>query len=291
MIVRTLLATPVLIASTVAFAATSPEEVRLWPGGAPGSEGKTAPETLVPSTDGLTRVASIHNPSITVHLPSRETATGAAVIVMPGGGHRHLSIDNEGHSVAQWFSERGIAGFVLKYRLAREEGSTYRVEEHALQDAQRAIRLVRSRAREWSLDPERVGVLGFSAGGQLAVYAANRFDAGRPDSNDPVERQSSRPAFQGLIYSGSVDASTEVRADAPPAFFCVALDDKAPARTAVDLFQRFRDAGVSAELHVYARGGHGFGMRSRPLPITRWPVRFHEWMADQGFVTRAFSSR
>jgi acetyl esterase/lipase len=288
---HTLLATSVLLASTAAVAVSPPEEIRLWPNGAPGSEGKTAPETLVPSTDGLKRVASIHTPSITVHLPSKETATGAAVIVMPGGGHRYLSIENEGHSVAEWLRERGIAGFVLKYRLAREDGSTYRVEEHALQDAQRAIRLVRSRAREWSLDPERVGVLGFSAGGQLAVYAANRFDAGRADSNDPIERESSRPAFQALIYSGSVDASTELRADAPPAFFCVAVDDKAPARTAVDLFQRLRDAGVSAELHVYARGGHGFGMRSRPLPITSWPVRFYEWMADQGFVTRAASSR
>jgi acetyl esterase/lipase len=157
-------------------------------------------------------------------------------------------------------------------------------------DAQRAIRLVRSRAREWNIDPERVGVIGFSAGGQLAYYASTRFDAGKADSTDPVDHASSRPAFQALMYSGSVQAA-EPRADTPPAFVCVALDDKGPARTAVELFQKLRDAGVSAELHVYAAGGHGFGMLARPLPITGWPTRFREWLADRGFLTHASSSR
>jgi acetyl esterase/lipase len=289
--VRTVAVAAWLAASVAGAAAAAPEEVRLWPSGAPGSEGKTAPETLVARPDGLRRVAGIHNPSVTVHLPPHDTATGAGVIVMPGGGHEYLSIENEGDGVARWLSEHGIAAFVLKYRLAHEEGSTYTVDQHAVADAQRAIRLVRSRAKDWNVDPDRVGVMGFSAGGQLAHYAAVRFDTGRADATDPVERHSSRPAFQALIYSGSVTATTELRADAPPAFFCVALDDKGPARTSVDLFERLRDAGASAELHVYASGGHAFGMKNRPLPITGWPSRFHEWMADRGFLRRASSSR
>lgn len=276
--------TSLLLASTVALTALAPEEIPLWPHGAPGSEGRTEPEAIT-NTDGVRRVSSIHNPSITPHLPAVATASGAAVIVLPGGGHRYLSIDNEGHAVATWLSERGIAGFVLKYRLAREPGSTYRIEQHAWQDAQRAIRLVRSRATEWNIDPARVGLLGFSAGGQVAGAAAARFDSGRPDADDPVERESSRPAFQALLYSGSLALDAKLPADAPPAFICVASDDEGPARNAVSLFEKLRDGGIAAELHIYARGGHGFGMRDRPFPITGWPVRFHEWMNDQGFLT------
>ncbi len=287
--IRGLLAALLLFVGTAA-GASAQEEIRLWPNGAPGSEGKSGPETLVERPDGLRRVATIHNPSITAYLPAKANATGAAVIVMPGGGHQYVTIENEGVAVAKWLSEHGIAGFVLKYRLAREEGSTYTVEQHAVADAQRSIRLVRSRARDWNIDPDRIGVIGFSAGGQLAYYAATRFDAGKADSTDAIEQASSRPAFQALIYSGSVQGA-EPRADTPPAFFCVALDDKGPARTSVELFQKLRDAGVSAELHVYATGGHGFGMRDRPLPITSWPARFREWMADRGFLTPASSSR
>jgi len=262
--------------------ARAQEEIPLWPNGAPGSEGRTAPE-VVAETD-VRRISSIHQPSVTVHLPPPATATGAAVIVLPGGGHRYLSIDNEGHAVAEWLSQRGVAGFVLKYRLAREEGSTYRVEVEALQDVHRAVRLVRSRAREWNVDPARVGLLGFSAGGQLAALAAARFDPGQPDAGDPVERESSRPAFQALLYSGAPGADVEVPKDAPPAFLCVAFDDRRPAGTAIDLVHKLRDAGATVELHIYARGGHGFGMRNRPLPITSWTARLHEWMADQGFL-------
>lgn len=271
-------------------AALAQEEIRLWPNGAPGSEGQSASETLVERPDGLRRVATIHNPSVTAYLPAKGNATGAAVIVMPGGGHRYVTMENEGVAVAKWLSEHGIAGFVLKYRLAREEGSTYTVEQHAVADAQRSIRLVRSRAREWNIDPERIGVMGFSAGGQLAYYAATRFDAGKADSTDPVEQAGSRPAFQALIYSGSVQGADPLP-DTPAAFICVAVDDRGPARTSVDLFQKLRDAGVSAELHVYAAGGHGFGMLDRPLPITSWPGRFREWMGDRGFLTHASSSR
>jgi len=282
-----LLLSNLLIVSNASASSIVPEEVLLWADGAPGSEGKTASESLVPRDDGIRRIATIHKPSITVHLPSKETATGAAVLILPGGGHRYLSIDNEGHAVARWLAERGVAGLVVKYRLAREDGSTYRVEEHAVADAVRAVRVARHHAKEWNIDPERIGMMGLSAGGQLVFYAATHFDAGKAEAADAIERESSRPAFQGLIYSGGPIGDAEPPKDTPPAFLCVAFDDKTPAKNAIDLFQRLRDAGATVELHVYAKGGHGFGMRDRPLPITAWMTRFHEWMTDQGLLRSA----
>lgn len=287
MYIRFALLSSLLVLSLDARAAGVPEEVPLWRAAAPGSEGKAGEEVeVVTKNDGVRRIANIHRPSITAHLPAKAVATGAAVIILPGGGHRYLSIENEGHAVARWLSEQGVAGFVLKYRLAREAGSTYKVEEHALQDAQRALRLVRSRAREWNLDPRRVGLLGFSAGGQLASHAAARFDAGNPGAKDEVERESSRPAFQALLYAGATRADLALPKDAPPAFLCVAADDRGPSRTAVELFQKLRDGGIDAELHVFARGGHGFGMRDRPLAITGWRTRLLEWLRDQGLLDK-----
>ena len=265
--------------------AAAPPEVLLWPDGAPGSEGQTAAEVTLPAReDGLRRIASIHKPSITAHLPAKDKATGAAVLILPGGGHRYLSIDNEGHDIARWLAERGVAGLVVKYRVAWEDGSPYRVEEHAVADAVRAVRVARARAKEWGLDPERIGMMGLSAGGQLVFHAATRESAGNADSKDSVERESSRPAFAAYVYSGSPLAETEIPKDVPPAFLCVASDDKGPAKNALDIYQKLRDAGGSVELHAFAHGGHGFGMKDRPLPITSWIVRFHEWMADQGFL-------
>jgi endo-1,4-beta-xylanase len=277
---RSLILLPI---AAMTLAAAEPKEILLWPNGAPGSEEKTGGETLVKRDDGLRRIAGIHKPSITAHLP--EKPTGAAILLLPGGGHQYLSIDNEGHFVAKWLAEHGVAGIVVKYRLAREEGSTYKVEVEALRDVQRAIRLVRSRAREFHVDPDRIGVAGFSAGGQLAALAGMRFDNGESAAPDPIDRVSSRPSFQGLIYPGGVGADASVRKDAPPAFLCAAFDDKGPAGTALALTQKFRDAGVAAELHLYSTGGHGFGMKDRPLPVTHWIERFHDWMRVSGFLT------
>jgi acetyl esterase/lipase len=277
---RSLILLPI---AALTLAAAEPKEILLWPNGAPGSEGKTGAETLVKRDDGLRRVAGIHKPSITLHLP--EKPTGAAVLLLPGGGHQYLSIDNEGHFVANWLAEHGIAGIVVKYRLAREEGSTYKVEGEALRDTQRAIRLVRSRAKEWQIDSDRIGVMGFSAGGQLAALAGMRFDLGEQGAPDAVDRVSSRPSFQALIYPGGVGADPVVPKDAPPAFLCAAFDDKGPAGTALMMTQKFRDAGVNAELHLFSTGGHGFGMKDRPLPVTGWISRFHDWMRAAGFLT------
>jgi endo-1,4-beta-xylanase len=280
-----------MLLCAAALGASSPEEILLWPKGAPGSEGKTAPESVRPSTDGVRRIHSIHKPSVTAFLPPAGRATGTAIVILPGGGHQYLSIDNEGTAAAKWLADRGVAGFVLKYRLAREEGSTYRVDVEPLADVQRAVRLIRSRAAEWNLQPDRIGVMGFSAGGQLTAMAAMKFDSGKAASDDPVERASSRPSFQVLLYPGGAAADAVVPKDAPPAFFCVAFDDKGPSKTSLELFQKLKDAGVTAELHVYSQGGHGFGMRNRPLPITGWPERLMDWMRVTGLIPAAVQAQ
>jgi endo-1,4-beta-xylanase len=269
-----------LCTSLPALAEEPAATVLLWPTGAPGSEGKTAPEKVENA-----RVSSIHKPSLTVYLPPKEKATGAAVIVIPGGGHRYLAIDHEGYAVAQWLREHGIAGFVLKYRLAREEGSTYTIEGHSLGDTRRAVRLVRSRATEWGLDPARVGVLGFSAGGSLAALVSMRNDAGVAGAGDPIERQSSRPAFQALIYPGNSE-SIAPTADSPPVFLACGYNDRPDISEGLaSVYLAFKKVGVPAELHVYAGAGHGFGLRETDhSPAASWPARFQEWLADRGFL-------
>jgi endo-1,4-beta-xylanase len=260
------------------------KEILLWPDGAPGSAGKSDPEKVRVTATGDHVVSSVHRPSITTFLPSADKATGAAVIVIPGGGHRELWMDHEGYNVARWLSEHGIAAFVLKYRLARETNSTYTVDEHALADTQRAIRLVRGRASEWGLDKARLGVMGFSAGGELAALAGMRGDSGKADATDTVERQNSRPDFQALIYPGSSRRFT-VDKDSPPAFIACGYKDRPDiARGMAELYLKFKDANVPAELHIYANVGHGFGLReSNQGSAGKWIARFEEWLADSGF--------
>src|SRR5579863_8499521 len=159
----------VMAAGLLPGADGDPKVILLWPNGAPGSEGKSAPETVRLTPEGEHVIASVHQPSLTVFLPAQ--GTGAAVIIAPGGGHSELWMDHEGYNVARWLSAHGVAGFVLKYRLAREKGSTYTVEGNALADIQRAIRVVRANAAEWGVNPARVGVMGFSAGGEVAALA------------------------------------------------------------------------------------------------------------------------
>ena len=170
-------------------------------------------------------ISSIHAPSITPYLPAADKANGAAIIIAPGGGHRELWIDHEGYNPARWFMERGVAAFVLKYRLAREPNSTYTIDEHALMDIQRAIRYVRSRAREWKIDPHKIGVMGFSAGGEVAALSAMRFDNGNGTASDTIERQPCRPDFQALIYPGN-SARFEVTKDSPPIFIVCGYNDR-----------------------------------------------------------------
>ena len=271
-----------------AAAAQSPErhETPLWAGAAPGSDGQTGPEKVRVTESGEHVISSIHRPSLTWFLPRKETATGAAIVIAPGGGHRELWIDHEGYAVAEWLRDHGIAAFVLKYRLAREEGSRYTVEQHALWDIQRAIRLVRFNGRQVGIDPARVGVMGFSAGGELAARAAMSDLEGDPGASDFIERRfSSRPSFQVLIYPGNSAALTATKRS-PPVFIAAGYDDRPDiAKGMAELYLKYKEAGVPAELHMYAAAGHGFGLRATNRGASAgWPERMLEWMRDLKLV-------
>jgi acetyl esterase/lipase len=267
-----------------------PPAIPLWPAGAPGSEGQTSPmkaywesyKTATAST-WYAVVSNINNPSITPFLPAPGTATGAAIVVCPGGGHRFLALEHEGYAVGKWFSDHGVAAFILEYRLAKSPGSTYDVNVHSLMDAQRAIRTVRSRAKEWNVDPSRVGIIGFSAGGEVAALAAARFDNPVKGSADPIDSLSCRPDFQGLFYPGLPHPQPEVSAKAPPAFLCGAYDDGFKLTTPmVQYYLKFADAGVPAEMHIYSKGGHGFGIRDENRPVYSWMPLFATWLTTLG---------
>ena len=169
--------------------AAEPEAIPLWASGAPGSEARKSEAEKADIGPGKCNVSNVHNPSITPYLPAADKATGTAIIIAPGGGHKVLCLGHEGNSLGEWFAEHGIAAFVLKYRLAREPDSTYTVDDHAMADTRRAIRMVRSRAAEWQIDPKRIGILGFSAGGELAALAAMKSDPGKSDATD-IDRTS-----------------------------------------------------------------------------------------------------
>lgn len=273
-----------LLAGTIASA--QQKEIVLWPNGAPGSEGKTGKEKIR-VVEGDQVVTNIHYPSITPYLPANEKATGAAVIIAPGGGHRELWITHEGYNEAKWLSDRGIAAFVLKYRLARDSNSTYTIDKDELADIQRALRLVRSRAKEWGIDTARIGVMGFSAGGEVAALAAMRFDYGQENATDPVDRLSSRPAFQALIYPGN-SGRFEVAVNAPPVFLVGGYGDRPDiAEGIAQVYLKYKKANVPAELHIYSNAGHGFGMRDRNKgAVAGWIVRFEEWLSDRGFLKK-----
>jgi endo-1,4-beta-xylanase len=277
----------VSLASLGSVLTVGAQTVPLWPQGAPGSEGRTSPEVMRLNELGEHIVSNVHAPSLTAYLPRRGQATGTAVIVIPGGGHRELWMDHEGANVAAFLAGHGVAAYVLKYRLAGSQGSPYTVEGSALADVQRAIRLVRSRAAQWNLDPDHIGVMGFSAGGELAALAGTRYAGGEMNSADPVERMSSRPRFQALLYP-AIPPRMEPLPDTPPAFLLCGSDDQpAISQGLAELYLRLRRAGARAELHIYDGVGHGFGMRAGNTgPVAAWPLRFLEWLHEQGLATR-----
>jgi len=259
------------------------EEIRLWPGGAPGFENEKAEEVFEKAADSdlPKRFTVVHYPSVYAFLPPENRNNGVAVIVAPGGGHSQLVIDKEGWEIADWLNENGIAAFVLKYRLARAPGSHYTVERDALADAARAMRLVRSRAAEWNIDPAHIGFMGFSAGGELAALIETRFDAGHADAADPIERVSSRPDFAAVIYPGYKPGTITVPKDAPPTFLMCTDEDRAHVVTTVNLYLDLERQGVPSEMHIYARGAHGVGMRATGMPVATWPDRFRDWLVDR----------
>ena len=253
--------------------------VVLWPNGAPGSEArKDEPETIKAET-----VLNVHNPSLVVFLPPNGTGTGVGMIVAPGGGHTSLWIVHEGYHPARALAANGIAAFVLKNRL---QSSGYRFDVEGLADMQRAIRLVRSRAAEWGVDPNKVGAGGFSAGGELAELVALRHDAGTPDAADPVERFSSRPDFQVLIYPGKSQLIQPV-AGSPPAFLAAGFNDRPDISIGLaEAYLRFKKAGVQAELHLYANTGHGFGLRPQRAGQSNqeWPTHLVSFLRQAGMI-------
>jgi len=276
----------VVLLSGLALAIERGEEIRLWANGAPGSEGETAPEVFqAPTNPKLpARFTVVHYPSIYVFLPPKEKANGMAVVIAPGGGHSQLVIEHEGYNIADWLNKNGIAAFVLKYRLARAKESRYTVAGSALPDAARAMRTVRSRAKEWDVDPSRIGFMGFSAGGEVAALIETRFDAGNDSSSDPIERASSRPDFAVVVYPGFRQGTITVPKNAPPTFLVCADNDPSHVVTTVNLYLDLQKQGVSSEMHIYASGGHGFGMRETALPAATWPDRLKQWMVDRKFL-------
>jgi len=251
--------------SIAAFAANPSPEVLLFPGeneGAPAESTRLAP----PRNERV--VSSVHRPTITPYLPA--TPTGAAVIIAPGGGHRELWTDHEGHNIARWLSDHGVAAFVLKYRLAREKDSKYTIEGESLADTLKAIEVVRAKAAEWKVDPAKVGVMGFSAGGELAALAAV----------NPA-----KPAFQALIYP-AIPKNMNLTKETSPAFLVCGENDRQNISQGLpELYLALKKAGVSSELHVYSGVGHGFGLRADMKgPVKEWVIRFHEWLAVRGLL-------
>lgn len=266
--------------------------ILLWPKGAPGSEGHTTPERVSKSARGEISISNVNFPSITPYLPKPGKGNGLAIIVGPGGGDKELKMDYEGSNFAEWLADRGIAAFVLKYRLAKEANSVYTVKDHALKDMQRAIRLVRSRAKEWNIDTGRVGTMGFSAGGELAGLAAMQFDYGDKNASDEIEKQSSRPNLQLLVYPGGSAAMEPVKGS-PPLFMVVGdQDDQQRCIDMAELYIKYRKANIPVEFHVFTKAVHGFGIRTTTAgAVADWPNRFYAWLNDMDFLKPAVAAK
>ena len=259
------------------------EEFPLWINGAPGSEARRhEPEQ---AQDWW--VKNIHHPSVTVVPADPAKATGAAVVVFAGGGHRQLVFPPEGLEPAQWFADRGVTAFAVKYRLAREPGSIYTLEEHAAADARRAMRWVRHHAAKFSIDPDRIGIMGWSAGGELSALVAFGEHAGDSAATDPIDRESCRPDFLLSIYPGPIGfPAGKLSPATPPTFFLCAMDDEFHVAPILAVLPKFMALGIPVETHLYAAGGHGFNMgnRSDLVSIRNFPDRMIEWMQDSGWL-------
>jgi acetyl esterase/lipase len=263
------------------MAQSAPMVLPLWEKGAPGYEARR----LEPEQAKEYWIKNIHNPTITVYLPPKEKRTGAAVIICPGGGHRLLVYGSEGAAPAAYLNRLGVAAIVLKYRLARDSASPYSLERHPREDGQRALRLVRSHAKEWGIDTARVGMLGFSAGGEVvALTAFSKQDSTRPA--DAVDRWDGQPDFLMFVYPGPLGFTDSVAATAPPAFMIAANNDACCSEPVVRLLQAYRKAGAPIEVHLYAQGSHAFNMgnRSKLASIQRWPQRMADWMQDNNIL-------
>ncbi len=287
------------------FASAQNFRISLWQKDIPNFKASDEVETR--DTSGIVRIGKVQNPEIEVFLPSKQNATGDAVIICPGGGYHILAYDWEGSDIAKYFNSKGIAAIVLKYRLP-STSSSIELRLSPLLDAQRAMRMVRHNATGWNIKPDRIGIMGFSAGGHLASTLSTHFDAGDPNAKDPIDRLSCRPDFSVLIYpvitfssdfqhSGSKEALLGKNADpelikyysnelqvtelTPPAILIHSNDDQAvPVENSLAYFAALRKNKVSASLHIYPYGGHGFSLAIGKGYLSTWPDRVVEWIAS-----------
>jgi acetyl esterase/lipase len=266
--------------------------IPLWAGEPPGGlknlgaeEDTTKPTDRLVGEKRVMRITNVSTPTLTVFAADPRKANGTAVVVCPGGGHRVLAWDLEGTEVAEWLNSLGVTAFVLKYRVPGQDGERRWLD--AVQDAQRAMSLVRSRAGEWRVDPKRIGILGFSAGGETAGLTSI-FDQRQYEPRDSVDQVASRPDFAVLVYTGGMVAPNDtklrehvrVTSQSPPMFLVHAGDDRLSSENSVLLYLELLRAKAPAELHVYASGGHGFGLRPTADPSTTWPARCEQWLQN-----------
>lgn len=285
--------------------AEEPRSFPVWPGTPPGESGKSGPERIrapseSPTTDAQW-ITGVTRPTLTVFTQSRRDPAGAAILVCPGGGYWNLAWDLEGEEVARWLNSAGVTAFILKYRVPRRPGQPERLPAPGpLLDAQRAVSLVRSEAAKWQIDPHRIGILGFSAGGHLAMAAATHFDKRAYSPLDAIDETSCRPDFVMAIYPGyfieQEPAGRErnrtvlapymrIPADTPPVFLVHASDDTvAGVENSMVMFRALSVANIPTEVHIYAQGGHGFGVRKSSLPCSTWTDRCLDWLRHQGML-------
>jgi acetyl esterase/lipase len=252
--------------------------INLWPGVAPGSENWKQQEITVKDTPIGTVMMNVVTPAITVYLPDKTKATGAGVIVAPGGAFVALAIDLEGHDVARWLQQRGIAAFVLKYRTVEKRGEGIpkldqdEAARYGIADGVQALKIVRQHAAEWGLSPDRVGFLGFSAGGMVASGVVLQPDA------------ASRPDFTGLIYGAPFGTMPQIPQHLPPLFLAWAQDDAIARKFVVRFYEALTSAGYKPEVHIFSAGGHGFGMKKQGTTSDRWLEAFYAWLEAGGFT-------
>jgi acetyl esterase/lipase len=267
--------------------AAEPLTLNLWPGKAPGDPESLAPEKVEPADVAKKTVMKISNvsvPQLAVYLPAKEKASGGFVLVAPGGGYSILAYEHEGTDVAKWLNDLGIAAGVLKYRVPKRKDVSPEYQP-MLQDAQRALGLVRSKAKDWNVDDHKIGMLGFSAGGHLTAAASIMYSKRMYEMIDDADKLSCKPDFAVLIYPGGlVEKDTEilkpefvVTKETPPMFFVHASNDS--SENSIALYRALKKASVPAELHLYASGGHGFGLKKND-----WPKRCEEWLRQRSIM-------
>ena len=274
--------------SCPSWAAQKPTTLDVWPGKAPGEKGDIGEEKYLPQTGGklVQRLTNVTRPTVTIYRPDK--GNGAAVLICPGGGYSILAMDLEGEEVAAWLNSVGVTAIVLKYRVPARQGQPRHLAP--LQDAQRAISLVRARAAEWGIDPGRLGILGFSAGGHLSAATSTNHDQRQYQPIDDVDKTSCRPDFTVLVYPAYLTAGNglapEIRVNeqTPPTFLVHAGDDRISPGNSIAYYTALKQAGVAAELHVYGSGGHGFGLRPSEDPCSTWPQRCEQWMKSRGLL-------